>query len=79
MRFHPTRGAMSMKKSQGGTAPDNLCQEEDVILADMERLIQEFHDPSRYLPARMQMQNLHGPRLTGKQQLQINNRFGRNE
>lgn len=69
-----------MKKSQGGTAPDNLCQEEDVILADMERLIQEFHDPSRYLPARMM--HLLGLRHTGQQQLQnkrASNRFRQNE
>ena len=45
IRFHPTRGAMS----QGGKAPDSLCQAEGVILADMERLIQEFHNASRWL------------------------------
>ncbi|DBA92272.1 TPA: hypothetical protein ACH3X2_003705 [Trebouxia sp. C0005] len=48
VRFHPTRGAMSVGKSQGGKAPDSICQAEDVILADMERLIQDFHDASRY-------------------------------
>lgn len=48
IRFHPTRGAMSVGKSQGGKAPDSLCQAEGVIVADMERLIQEFHDASRY-------------------------------
>ncbi len=49
LRFHPTRGAMSVGKSQGGKAPDSICQAEDVILADMERLILEFHDASRWL------------------------------
>ena len=49
IRFHPTRGAMSVGKSQGGKAPDSLCQAEGVIVADMERLIQEFHDASRWL------------------------------
>ncbi len=48
IRFHPTRGAMSVGKSQGGKAPDSICQAEDVILADMERFIQEFHDASRW-------------------------------
>jgi hypothetical protein len=38
-----------MGKSQGGKAPDSICQAEDVILKDMARLIQEFHCASRWL------------------------------
>lgn len=53
MRFHPTRGAMSMGKSKGGAAPDSTCEEEDYILKDMKRLIDEFHDVSRYSMLRM--------------------------
>ena len=30
MRFHATRGAMSLGRSQGGLTPDNLVQREDV-------------------------------------------------
>ena len=47
MRFHPTRGAMSMGKSKGGAAPDSTCEEEEDILKDMKRLIPEFHDNTR--------------------------------
>lgn len=47
LRFHPTRGAMSMGKSKGGAAPDSTCEEEEHVLKDMAHLIKEFHDPSR--------------------------------
>jgi cytosine/adenosine deaminase-related metal-dependent hydrolase len=44
VRFHPTRGSMSLGQSQGGLPPDNICENEDDILADCERVIAEFHD-----------------------------------
>jgi len=46
VRFHPTRGSMSLGQSQGGLPPDSLCEEEAEILADCERVIAEFHDPA---------------------------------
>jgi 8-oxoguanine deaminase len=45
MRFQPCRGAMSLGRSQGGLPPDRLVEDEDRILADMERLIRRYHDP----------------------------------
>ena len=45
VRFHPTRGSMSLGQSQGGLPPDNVCEDEADILADCERVIREFHDP----------------------------------
>ena len=45
VRFHPTRGSMSLGQSQGGLPPDDICEDEDAILADCERVIAEFHDP----------------------------------
>ncbi len=45
MRFQPTRGSMSLGKSQGGLPPDEVVQTEDDILADCERLIEKYHDP----------------------------------
>ncbi|KAA6421623.1 MAG: hydroxydechloroatrazine ethylaminohydrolase [Trebouxia sp. A1-2] len=53
LRFHPTRGAMSMGKSKGGAAPDSTCEEEEFILKDMKRLIDKFHDVSRFSMLRM--------------------------
>nr|MDJ0832121.1 amidohydrolase family protein [Gammaproteobacteria bacterium] len=48
VRFHPTRGSMSLGKSQGGLPPDDVCEDEADILADCERVIAEYHDPARY-------------------------------
>lgn len=48
VRFHPTRGSMSLGQSQGGLPPDRICEAEDSILADCERVIAEFHDPKSY-------------------------------
>jgi cytosine/adenosine deaminase-related metal-dependent hydrolase len=45
MRFQPTRGSMSRGRSQGGLPPDEVCQDEEAILADSRRLIREHHDP----------------------------------
>ena len=46
LRFHPTRGAMSIGESAGGLPPDSLVEREDAILRDMERVVDAFHDPS---------------------------------
>ncbi|KIC50818.1 8-oxoguanine deaminase [Tateyamaria sp. ANG-S1] len=46
LRFHPTRGAMSIGESKGGLPPDALVEEEEAILSDMVRVIDAFHDAS---------------------------------
>jgi len=46
IRFHPTRGSMSVGRSKGGLPPDSVVQSEDRILADCERVIRKYHDPS---------------------------------
>ena len=48
VRFHPTRGCMSVGESQGGLPPDSLCEDEADILADCQRVIETFHDPERF-------------------------------
>lgn len=45
MRFHPCRGSMSLGESEGGLPPDGVVQDEDTILADSQRVIEELHDP----------------------------------
>jgi cytosine/adenosine deaminase-related metal-dependent hydrolase len=45
LRFHPTRGAMSVGESAGGLPPDSLVEREEAILADTIRVIDRFHDP----------------------------------
>jgi len=44
LRFHPTRGAMSIGESKGGLPPDALVEAEDTILEDCIRVIDTFHD-----------------------------------
>ena len=44
LRFHPTRGAMSIGRSKGGLPPDSLVEKEDEILEDCIRVIDRFHD-----------------------------------
>ncbi|WP_195818472.1 8-oxoguanine deaminase [Roseobacter sp. MH60115] len=46
VRFQPTRGAMSIGRSQGGLPPDDLVEQEADILEDCIRVIDAFHDPS---------------------------------
>lgn len=45
MRFHPTRGAMSIGESAGGLPPDSLVEREASILEDCIRVIDAHHDP----------------------------------
>ncbi|MGB0439515.1 MAG: 8-oxoguanine deaminase [Paracoccaceae bacterium] len=45
LRFHPTRGAMSIGQSDGGLPPDSLVEREPDILADCIRVIDAHHDP----------------------------------
>jgi cytosine/adenosine deaminase-related metal-dependent hydrolase len=53
MRFHASRGAMSVGESQGGLPPDSVVEAEDAILKDTQRLIETYHDPSRYAMLRI--------------------------
>jgi cytosine/adenosine deaminase-related metal-dependent hydrolase len=44
LRFHPTRGAMSIGVSDGGLPPDALVEREAAILEDCIRVVDAFHD-----------------------------------
>ncbi|HMR29792.1 MAG TPA: 8-oxoguanine deaminase [Geminicoccaceae bacterium] len=46
MRFHASRGAMSVGESQGGLPPDRVVEDEAAILRDARRLIETWHDPA---------------------------------
>jgi len=46
IRFHPTRGSMSLSRKDGGLPPEDVVQTEEEILADSERLILRDHDKS---------------------------------
>jgi cytosine/adenosine deaminase-related metal-dependent hydrolase len=53
IRFHPTRGSMSLGESQGGLPPDRVTENEDDILRDTQRVIETYHDPGRYSMCRV--------------------------
>jgi len=53
LRFHPTRGSMSVGESKGGLPPDSVVENEPDILKDSQRLIEQYHDNSRYSMLRM--------------------------
>jgi len=44
IRFHATRGSMSIGESDGGLPPDHLVERETDILTDSIRVIDQFHD-----------------------------------
>ncbi len=46
LRLHASRGSMSLGVSRGGLPPDSVVEAEDDILADTQRLIEEYHDPA---------------------------------
>lgn len=48
LRFHASRGSMSLGQSKGGLPPDSVVEDEDAILRDSQRVIETFHDNSCY-------------------------------
>ncbi len=53
LRFHASRGSMSVGESQGGLPPDSLVEDEAAILKDSQRLIEQYHDNSRHAMVRI--------------------------
>jgi cytosine/adenosine deaminase-related metal-dependent hydrolase len=53
MRFHAMRGSMSVGESAGGLPPDSLVENEDAILKDSQRVVEQFHDANRYAMTRV--------------------------
>jgi cytosine/adenosine deaminase-related metal-dependent hydrolase len=53
VRFHAARGSMSVGESQGGLPPDAVVEPEESILRDSQRVIERYHDPSRYAMLRV--------------------------
>ena len=46
LRLHASRGSMSLGESAGGLPPNSVVDSEEHILADSQRLIETYHDPS---------------------------------
>ena len=46
VRFHPTRGSMSLSEKDGGLPPDHVVSDDDSILAASEDAVRRHHDRS---------------------------------
>jgi cytosine/adenosine deaminase-related metal-dependent hydrolase len=53
IRFHASRGSMSLGESDGGLPPDRVVEDEDFILKDTQRAIETYHDPDPYAMVRI--------------------------
>ena len=53
MRFHATRGSMSVGESAGGLPPDAVVEREVSILDDSRRVIEAYHHPERFAMQRV--------------------------
>ncbi|MDQ3893093.1 MAG: amidohydrolase family protein [Actinomycetota bacterium] len=46
IRLHAARGAMDLREADGGVVPDAAVQSVETILADFERLVDQYHERS---------------------------------
>ncbi|AIO65373.1 8-oxoguanine deaminase [Burkholderia oklahomensis] len=53
MRFHASRGSMSVGRRDGGLPPDSVVEREPDILRDTQRVIEAYHDDGRYAMLRV--------------------------
>jgi len=53
IRFHAARGSMSVGESKGGLPPDRVVENEDAILRDTRRVIEQYHNAARYAMLRV--------------------------
>jgi len=53
IRFHATRGSMSLGRDHGGLPPMSVVQTESKILEDCERLVSKYHNPNDFAMTRI--------------------------
>jgi 8-oxoguanine deaminase len=53
IRFHAARGSMSVGQSKGGLPPDSCVEDEDAIMRDSQRVIEQYHDAARFAMTRI--------------------------
>lgn len=46
LRFHPTRGSMTVSEEDGGLPPASVCEDEDTVLSASESAVARHHDRS---------------------------------
>ncbi|MFP4136492.1 MAG: 8-oxoguanine deaminase [Candidatus Acetothermia bacterium] len=53
IRFHPTRGSMSLSKEDGGLPPKEVVQTEEEIMEEYRRVVDEYHDREKFAMTRV--------------------------
>jgi 8-oxoguanine deaminase len=53
IRFHASRGSMSLGESKGGLPPDRVVEDEKFILKETQRAIETYHDSKPYAMLRI--------------------------
>ncbi len=53
VRFHGARGSMSLGESQGGLPPDRVTEDEETILRESRRVVEQYHDSGRFAMRRV--------------------------
>lgn len=53
LRFHAARGSMSVGESKGGLPPDRVIENEEQILRDTRRVIEQYHNAARFAMLRI--------------------------
>lgn len=53
VRFHASRGSMTLGESKGGLPPDVVTEDEQFVLRDCQRLIEQYHQPQRHAMLRV--------------------------
>src|SRR6202035_3502072 len=53
LRFHCTRGSMTLSEKDGGLPPDSVVQDDDEVLADSERLMRQTAELAERLDVRL--------------------------
>ena len=53
IRFHGSRGSMSVGQSAGGLPPESMVEDEGAILEDCQRVIERFHDAGSHAMVRV--------------------------
>ncbi|HUU97778.1 MAG TPA: 8-oxoguanine deaminase [Phycisphaerae bacterium] len=55
IRLHLCRGAMTLGQSRGGLPPDDCVEDDADVLADCQRVLDAYHDPSDYALRRIDL------------------------
>jgi cytosine/adenosine deaminase-related metal-dependent hydrolase len=53
IRFHASRGSMSLGESKGGLPPDSVVEDEASILKETRRAVETYHDPKAFAMLRI--------------------------